>query len=113
MARFYADENFPAPVTRALRELGHDVLTALEDGKANQKIADDAVLARSTEWERAVLTLNRRDFAALHAADENHGGILLLKIEADASGQAKRIQKQVETLPSLRGALIRVHRPNS
>lgn len=112
MARFYTDENFPAPVTRALRELGHDVLTAFEDGKANQKIGDKAVLSSATELQRAVITLNRRDFAALHAADEKHGGILLLKIESDASGQAGRIQKAVETLPTLRSALIRVHKPN-
>ncbi len=30
--RFYADENFPMDVVTELRRLGHDVLTALEDG---------------------------------------------------------------------------------
>ena len=34
--RLYADENFSLAVTIALRALGHDVLTALEDGRANQ-----------------------------------------------------------------------------
>jgi Domain of unknown function (DUF5615) len=29
----YADENFPLPVVQELRRLGHDVLTAQEDGK--------------------------------------------------------------------------------
>ena len=32
----YADENFPLRVVEELRRLGQDVITALEDGKANQ-----------------------------------------------------------------------------
>src|SRR6516164_5330908 len=30
--QLYADENFPLPVVEELRRLGHDVLTAQEDG---------------------------------------------------------------------------------
>jgi len=40
MARLYADEDFPFPVVERLRQLGHDVRTALEAGQANQAIAD-------------------------------------------------------------------------
>jgi hypothetical protein len=36
----YADENFPLRVVEGLRQMGHDVLTALEDGKANQSVTD-------------------------------------------------------------------------
>lgn len=45
MGRFYADENFPLPVVEELRRLGHDVLTMYEDGKANQSVLDEDVLA--------------------------------------------------------------------
>ena len=45
----YADENFPLRVVEELRRLGHDVLTALEDGRANQSITDNDLLARATE----------------------------------------------------------------
>lgn len=44
MAKLYANENFPLPVVLELRKLGHDVLTTLEAGKANQSIPDEAVL---------------------------------------------------------------------
>lgn len=44
MARIYANENFYRPVVAKLREFGHDVLTTLEAGKANQKIPDEEVL---------------------------------------------------------------------
>jgi hypothetical protein len=57
----YPDENFPLRVVEELRRLGHDVLTALEDSRANQSIADHDLLARATEVNRALLTLNRLD----------------------------------------------------
>ena len=34
MARLYADENFAQPAVERLRELGHDVLTVQDAGKA-------------------------------------------------------------------------------
>lgn len=49
MARFYADENFPLPVVLALRQLGHDVLTIQEDGKANLRLPDEDVLSAACE----------------------------------------------------------------
>ena len=44
MASFYADENFHLEVVEALRRLGHDVVTALEAGQANQAITDESLL---------------------------------------------------------------------
>ncbi|MGD9564046.1 MAG: DUF5615 family PIN-like protein [Pyrinomonadaceae bacterium] len=38
--RFYADENFPLASVVHLRELGHDVLTVYEDGRANNAFFD-------------------------------------------------------------------------
>lgn len=38
MAHLYADEQFPYEVVENLRNLGHDVLTVQEAGKANLKI---------------------------------------------------------------------------
>jgi predicted nuclease of predicted toxin-antitoxin system len=64
--RLYADEQYPYPVVKCLRELGHDVLTVRGAGKANQRIPDDEVLAFATENERAVVTQNRKDFIQLH-----------------------------------------------
>jgi hypothetical protein len=51
---FYADENFPLDVVIELRRLGNDVLTAFEDGRANQAIEDKKVLRRATKLGRAV-----------------------------------------------------------
>ncbi len=42
MARIYMNENLPVPVVQHLRELGHDVITAFESGKAGKAIPDEA-----------------------------------------------------------------------
>lgn len=48
MAAFYTDENFPLGAVEALRSWGHDVLTAIEAGQANQAIPDTTVLHFAT-----------------------------------------------------------------
>ncbi len=44
-----------------LRRLGHDVITATEDGRAGRRIPDRDVLRRVPELGRAVVTSNRVD----------------------------------------------------
>ena len=113
MARFYADENFPRQVVYALRELGHDVLTASESGKANQRIPDPEVLDFSTQLERALLTIDRRGFVYLHEIQRDHAGIIVCTQDIDTAGQATRIHVAVLPLTSLQGQLIRVNRPQT
>jgi len=110
--RFYADENFPLDVVTELRNLGHDVLTAIEDERANQKISDDKVLERAAELERAVLTINRIEFKRLHQTSENHSGIVICTFDADFTGQAKRIDAACKELSEIKGQLIRIYRPS-
>jgi hypothetical protein len=49
VARLYADEQFPYPVVIVLRDLGHDVLTVQESGKAELRIPDDQILSFATQ----------------------------------------------------------------
>ena len=60
----YADEDFPLPAVQELRRLGHDVLTAQQDGRTATRTPD--VLARAHALGRAVLTYNRRHYERLH-----------------------------------------------
>lgn len=110
--RFYADENFPLPGVAELRRLGHDVLTAFEDGRAHQAIADEKVLRRSTTLERVVLTMNRNDFLHLHNARPQHAGIILCTFDIDFTRQAGRIDQSCAGLSEMPNKLIRVNRPN-
>ena len=107
----YAEENFPLRVVEELRRLGHDVLTAFEDGRANQSITDGALLARATETDRALRTLNRIDFKRLHRQVPNHAGIIICTEDPDREGQAHRITAAIAEMVELRGKLIRVYRP--
>ena len=111
MASLYADENFPLQVVEALRQLGHDVLTALEAGEANRAIPDTDVLAYATTASRVLLTLNRWHFVGLHAASPRHAGIVVCSQDPDIEGQATRIDAAVRGQQSLAGALIRIDRP--
>ena|ERR1700752_1480755 len=107
----YADENFPLRVIKELRRLGQDVLTAFEDGRANQSISDRLLLARASETGRALLTLNRIDFKHLHRDAPNHAGIIICTEDPDREGQAQCITAAIAETVELRGKLIRVYRP--
>jgi|SRR5882672_11236519 len=106
----YADENFPLRVVEELRRLGHDVLTALEDGRANQSITDKDLLTRATEISRAVLTLNRLDFKRLHRLMPDHAGIVICTVDPDRVRQAQRVAASIDAAGELKGQLIRVYR---
>jgi len=110
MMALYADENFPLRVVEELRRLGHDVLTVLEDDRANQSITDKELLTRATEINRAVLTLNRLDFKRLHLQMPDHAGIIICTEDPDRVGQAQRIAASIAAAGELRGELIRVYR---
>jgi predicted nuclease of predicted toxin-antitoxin system len=111
MAQFYADENFPLPVVEQLRELGHDVLTTSESGKAEQKIPDEEILAFATENSRILLTLNRKHFIRLHTERPHHAGIFVCTFDSDFVGQAQRIHLVTIEQSNIEGELIRVNRP--
>lgn len=106
----YADENVPRRVVEELRRLGHDVLTALEDGRANQSIPDEEVLTRAVELGRAILTLNRVDFRRLHRQRPDHVGIIICTNDPDRAGQARRITEALAEADEINGQLIRVYR---
>lgn len=110
--KIYADENFPFRTIVELRRLGHDVLTALGDDRANQATSDQDVLTRAAELDRAVLTLNRRDFKRLHERTAHHAGIIICTEDSDRIGQARRIAESIAGRENLRDELIRVYRPS-
>lgn len=112
MARLYADEQFPHIVVRLLRDLGHDVLTVQEAGKANQKIPDEAVLAFAISENRAILTVNRADFIRLHRSQSNHLGIIVCTEDLNRQRLAQRIHEAILATEVLTNKLIRVNRPN-
>jgi Domain of unknown function (DUF5615) len=87
--QLYADEDFSFPVIEQLRGLGHDVLTAQEDG--HRAMSDAVILARAFLLGRSVLTYNRRHFERLHFQGTAHGGILSATHDDDVDGLAGRI----------------------
>ncbi len=111
MAALFADENVHRGLTDALRVLGHDVLTAHEAGRANQKISDADQLVYATSLGRAVLTNNRRHFHKLHQTSPGHAGIITYTRDADTESLAQRIHDAIVQTGALTGQLIRITRP--
>lgn len=109
-ARLYSNENFPLPVVEALRQMGHDVLTTRDAGKANEGIPDDQVLAFAVADKRAVLTHNRQDFIRLHRLNPDHEGIIVCTDNPDFPALARKVHEQLQGIESLRGLLVRVNR---
>jgi hypothetical protein len=113
MARLYANENFPFQVVKALRDLGHDVLTSLEAGNANQSIPDDQVLSFAVQENRALLTINRKDFIPFHEKGIHHTGIIVCTQDSDTAGQANRIHAAIQGSDVLVERLFRINRPKT
>ncbi len=112
MANLYSNENFDNRAVRELRRLGHDVLTSLESGRANQRITDEDVLNFAMQESRAVLTCNRRHFVRLHKQNRQHAGIIVCTDDPDPTALAARIHAEISKYPALKGGLIRITRPN-
>lgn len=111
MAHLYSNENFPLPAVEELRTLGHDVLTTVDAGKANQSIPDEDVLAYAISQGCILLTLNRKHFIQLHNIKPNHLGIITCTYDADFKALARRIHEALTLHADMRGELIRVNRP--
>lgn len=108
MPRLYVDEQFPRQVVELLRALGHDVLTVQEAGNAG--LSDKDVLDFAVREDRAVLTLNRRDFFRLHRLQPNHAGIVACKDDQDWERLTTNINRAILSVETLTGRLIRVYK---
>ncbi len=112
MARLYANENFPRQVVEHLRLLGHDVLTTQDAGNSGRGIPDEEVLDFAVKSDRALITLNRRDFIKLHRISPDHRGVIVCTEDADVAGQASRIDAALREAGPLERQLLRVNRPS-
>ncbi|MEG4532092.1 DUF5615 family PIN-like protein [Microcoleus sp. D2_18a_D3] len=108
MARLYADEQFPRQVVQNLRSLGHDVPTVQESG--NARLPDEDILAFATSENRAVLTVNWRDFFQLHNLKPYHYGITACTLDDDMPRLSANINDAVSTAEILTGKVMRVYR---
>lgn len=104
----YADEDFSFPAVEMQRSLGHDVLTAQDDG--HRAMPDAVILARAHALLRAILTHNRRHYLRLHNSGADHSGIISATQNEDHLGVARRIDAAIAGASPGRWH-IRVNRP--
>ena len=94
--RFYMDQHFPAPVSRALVRHGINVLTAQDADRCG--LPDPEQLAFATPQGRVMVTFDP-DFQALHQAGVEHAGI------AWCPERKYRIGELIQALLLLHGVL--------
>jgi hypothetical protein len=82
----------------------------LDAGQADKAIPDEDVLAFAVAEQRAVLTINRKDFIRLHLQNECHFGIIVCTFNADFLAQVKQIDAALEQISEPSNQLIRINR---
>jgi predicted nuclease of predicted toxin-antitoxin system len=95
-----------------LRALEYDILTVQDAGKAEQKIPDPEVLQYAISLNRAVITMNRRDFIRLHAQIPQHKGIVICKSSTNWEKIAQAIHKHLIQSDSIEGQPIGIKLPS-
>jgi predicted nuclease of predicted toxin-antitoxin system len=111
MIRMYANENFPLETVERLRTFGYNVLTTNDAGRSNLQIPDEDVLDFAIAENRAVLTLNRKDFIRLHRNISKHCGIIVCTKNDDFKQFADAIHKVLSAFEQgISNQLIRVYR---
>ena len=89
---------------------GYDITSTHEQGKSGRGIGDRKVLSYAVANERAVITLNWRDFEHLHAVGGKHFGIVLCESDVDIARLARNVHGALDAHESLDGELIKVYR---
>lgn len=113
MLKLSANENFPLETVLILRKMGYDILTTHEIGKSNANIPDEEVLAFAISENRAILTINRKDFKRLHRLNPIHSGVIICIKNDDFDHFAACIHQVLEPYNSLiSNQLIKVYKIN-
>ena len=82
--RFFMDQHFLGPVSRALVRHGVNVLTAQDAGRCG--VPDPEQLAFATAEERVIVTFDS-DYLALHYSGVQHAGIAWCEAEKYGIGE--------------------------
>ncbi|GIV02075.1 MAG: hypothetical protein KatS3mg015_0905 [Fimbriimonadales bacterium] len=107
--KLLANENIDFRVVKGLRERGLDVVAMNEVGLANRALPDAAVLDIATAQQRAVLTLNHRDFYRLHVQRGGaHAGIVSITPDRDVAALVHRIESELAKHSSLARRFLRI-----
>lgn len=110
MSQLLADDNFPRPVVRELRRLGHDIIGLDETGLVSHESVDEDVLRAAAATDRSLLTLDYRSFSSLPPTNDHRPGVIICTFDPDFVGQASRIDSTLADHDSLAGQIIRIGR---
>lgn len=88
--KFYADENVPIAVSKALKKRGINIITAQESGMLKQD--DNVHLSFAISEKRAIIT-HDSDFLKLAMKESNHFGILFFTKQVSIGQAIEEIEQ--------------------
>jgi len=78
---------------------------------SNENFPHEEVLTFAFQYDRILLTLNRKHFIRLHKKGAKHTGIFACTYDPNFKALARRIHESVQKESNLTGRLIRINRP--
>ena len=85
---FLTDENIGLEVVNYLREIGHDVISAIEESPS----ADDTFLLKKAFRQKRILITSDKDFGALiYKESLPHKGVILLRLVDETNASKIRV----------------------
>jgi predicted nuclease of predicted toxin-antitoxin system len=98
--QFKVDENLPAEVAEAVRELGHSADTVAEEGLSGAP--DSRVIAAAEAERRILLTLDKGITGQLRNPASRHCGVVLFRSKSLGRGATLRfVTQHLEALINL------------
>ncbi len=96
---FLADENFPMPSVRRLRQAGHDVLAIITNAPGS---ADEDILIQADSQQRIILTFDR-DFGELifRFKAKTNIGVVYFRFEPASPEEPARLLLQILNSPNM------------
>lgn len=110
MARFYADEDFSSVLSKALQDMGHDVITTHGEKRCGE--TDFEQLKYAADDKRILLTVNRDDYKFHDTGWPHHAGIISITRSTPSDEIVQRIDSLAKRYPDLSGVHINANREN-
>jgi predicted nuclease of predicted toxin-antitoxin system len=101
--RVKLDENLPAALADALRQLGHDVDTIDDEKLSGQP--DEVVLGHARRADRVLFTLDKGVGDARRAPTSRRGGVVVLRLRGRGANAVT--SALLAAIPRLRGKHLR------
>jgi hypothetical protein len=100
--KLFTDEMVSPQLAHRLVRQFYDVVCCRDRGRSNKKIPDSEQIKYATQDDRAILTYNPTEYAAIHqtwlATGNGHSGIIISDQIDDIAELERRVKRHLDTV---------------